>query len=163
MSASAKGLSTNGLIMPQDFPVAEYSLCTKELSPARAQFPKFMSSSAGRGMLWRTAFSLLQSTVPLCPSRWPQAPARHRSKGPNKNAICSDFLVTASRYSNPPFTDYLPSALLSPTAFPISTPRDQQRISPSSTLDALTKAFAGDPIIGVTSTILSELRLSRMA
>jgi hypothetical protein len=37
-------------------------------------------------------------------------------------------------------------ALLSASSFPITTAKDQQRISPSSTATAIAKAFPGDPV-----------------
>jgi hypothetical protein len=47
-------------------------------------------------------------------------------------------------------------AFLSAANFPIKTPKDQQRISPSSTAAAMLKAFPGDPINQTISATISD-------
>jgi hypothetical protein len=47
-------------------------------------------------------------------------------------------------------------SFIDPLAFPLSTPRAQRRVSPSSTNDAFKRAFPGNPLLGVFAGLFSD-------
>ena len=150
--------------MPQDFPVAEYESVHKRVEPRARTVPEIYEQFGGA---WNAVayrfFAVAEYSATLSKSLAASAGPPPLERSQQERDLFGFFSNGFSVLESAFYGLFALGAFVSPTAFPISTPRDQQRISPSSTLDALTKAFAGDPIIGVTSTILSELRLSRMA
>jgi hypothetical protein len=48
------------------------------------------------------------------------------------------------------------------TAFPLATPRDQQRVSPSHTKDAFTRAFPNDPLLDAFADLFGNLAYQRL-
>ena len=46
-------------------------------------------------------------------------------------------------------------------AFPLTTPKEEQRVSPSHTNDAFKRAFPGDPILGVFANLFSDAAYQR--
>lgn len=47
-------------------------------------------------------------------------------------------------------------ALILPSSFPMTTARDQQQISPTTTAAAMARAFNGDPILGIINSVISD-------
>lgn len=52
-------------------------------------------------------------------------------------------------------------SFINPTAFPLVTPKDQQRVSPSYTDDAFKRAFPGDPLLDAFAAVLGDADYQR--
>ena len=52
-------------------------------------------------------------------------------------------------------------AFITPMAFPLTTPKEQQQVSPKRTTEAFTNAFAGDPILQAFATLFADPSFQR--
>ena len=77
---------------------------------------------------------------------------RHRQERDLFGFFCNGFSVFEATF----YGLFSLGSFLSATSFPMSTPKDQQRISPSSTAAALESAFPGDPIHKAITTVLQD-------
>jgi hypothetical protein len=151
-------LSTNGLVMPSDFAVAEYESIQKRVEPRSRISPKIYEHFGGawNALAYRfiavteyeAAFSNSLADVGSSPL------PSHRSRQERElfGFFSNGFSVLESAF----YGLFSLGAFISEPNFPISTPKDQQRISPSLTASAMTKTFGGDPIISVITAILSD-------
>jgi len=157
MSNSAKGLSTNGLIMPDDFPVAAYESVHRSVEPRATKFPEIYEQFGGA---WNAVsyrfFAVAEYSAILSKSLAVRTSTRVAGRCEQERDLFGFFNSGFSVLESAFYGLFALGAFVVPAAFPINTPKDQQRISPSSTFDALRKTFAKEPIVTVTSTILSD-------
>jgi hypothetical protein len=158
MTPTNAPLSINGLIMPPDFPVAEYESVHKRVEPrARSskdiyeQFAGAWNAVAYRFLAvteYETAFGASLSTG----GGSPKPSERYQQERDLFGFFSNGFSVFEAVF----YGLFGLGAFLSTTNFPMSTAKDQQRISPSSTVAAIAKAFPGEPINQVLSGISSD-------
>lgn len=150
-------LSTNGLVVPDDFPASEYeSIYLK----AASHLPKQQEIYEQFGSAWNAVayrfvavaeyeailkVSLVRTNAP--------PPERYEQERDLFGFFSSGFSVFEAAF----YGIFSLGALIAPAAFPTTTPRDQQRISPSSTAGAIAKAFPGDSLNGVIAAVTGDL------
>jgi hypothetical protein len=134
-------LKTNGLLMPVDFPTAQYNdVYERTLSQVTAS-PAIHEQFAGA---WNAVAYRFQAMADdeiaftsLVVQTAPEPPIRYQQERSLFGFFSNGFSVFEATF----YGVFALGALLSPADFPIATPRDQQRIAPHSTLAALAKAF----------------------
>jgi hypothetical protein len=151
-------LSTNGLIMPPDFPVAQYESVHGRVEPrARTsndiyeQFAGAWNALSYRFLALTEYEAAFSASVARVGSR--SSPLeRHRQERDLFGFFSNGFSVFEATF----YGLYSLGSFINAAAFPMSTAKDQQRITPSSTTAAMAKAFPGDPIHQTISTVLSD-------
>ncbi len=151
-------LSTNGLVMPPEFPVAEYESVFERVKPhaqtANDIYKQFVG--AWNALPYRflavTEYEAAVTTSLTEAGGSPSPPERYRQERDLFGFFSNGFSVFEATF----YGLFSLGALLSAADFQIGTAKDQQRISPSSTASAIGKAFAGDPIHGAVDSILSD-------
>jgi hypothetical protein len=151
-------LSTNGLLMPADFPVIHYESVHKHVQPQSQtendryeQFAgawnavayRFVATGEYEAAL-TAAFSDVRGAVTPEKRSW------------QERDLFGFFSNGVSVFESAFYGLFSIGALLAAAEFPLSTPSDQQRVSPTTTSSALKKAFPGDPILEVVSAVTSD-------
>ena len=158
MTTLRQPLSTNGLIMPLDFPVAQYEFVHKKIvaisktsNSTYEHFAGAWNAVAYRFLAlteYEASFSksLTTTNTDLTPSN------RHRQERDLYGFFCNGFSIFEACF----YSIFSLGAFLSAANFPIATAKDQQRISPASTTAAMVKAFSSDPINKAIDLIISD-------
>lgn len=149
-------LKTNGLLMPVDFPTAQYNdVYERTLSQVTAS-PAIHEQFAGA---WNAVAYRFQAMADdeiaftsLVVQTAPEPPIRYQQERSLFGFFSNGFSVFEATF----YGVFALGALLSPADFPIATPRDQQRIAPHSTLAALAKAFPAEPLNTAISNLLAD-------
>jgi hypothetical protein len=154
----SKPLTTNGLVMPSDFPTAEYEFVHSRMEPLSrtaneiyAHFAGAWNAVAYRFMAmteYERAFSDSIAVVGASPS------PLHREE--QERALFGFFSSGFSVFESTFYALFSMGAFLSGQYFPIATQKDQQRISPATTAASLAKAFSNDPLMPVVTAILLD-------
>jgi len=150
-------LSTIGLIMPSDFPVAHYESINQRArnhggdSAVQEQFAGAWNAVAYRF----DAVVEYQAALSASLDR-----SHHGVVGPERSRQERDlfgfFSNGFSVFESVSYGLFSLGALICTTEFPIATPDDQRRISPSSTIRRITNAFREDPVIQVTTSVTTD-------
>jgi hypothetical protein len=151
-------LSTNGLIMPPDFPVEHYESVHKRVE-GRARtsndtyehFAGAWNALAYRFLAvteYQAAFTASLSIVGGSPT----PDERYRQERDLFGFFSNGFSVFESAF----YALFSLGAFVSAAGFPLNTPKDQQRVSPSSTAAALARVFPSDHIHKTVSAITSD-------
>jgi hypothetical protein len=141
--------SLNGLVMPPDFPVAEYEAINRTVlrhaTTAEENYAPF--ASAWNALAYRfVAVTEYETALTASLGTFRAAPIpleRYRQERDLFGFFSNGFSVFEASF----YAMFSIGAFLSPANFPITTPKDQQKISPSSTAVAFAKSFAGTPSI----------------
>jgi len=144
--------------MPPDFPVAHYESVHSKIQPRAStsreiyeQFGGAWNAIAYRYLAvteYEAAFTA--SLVDVGTS--PQATDRHQQERDLFGFFGNGFAVFEAAF----YSLFALGALVSVASFPISTAKEQQRINPTSTTDAITKAFPNDPIVHTLNNVTSD-------
>jgi hypothetical protein len=158
MPRTTAPLSTTGLSMPSDFPVADYDSVHKKVQPhvqtaadIYEQFGGAWNALSYRFLAvaeYEAAFDASLTSV----GSSPVPTERYRQERDLFGFFSNGFAVLETAF----YGLFSLGALLSPQNFPIATCKDKRKISPTSTAAAITKAFPSDPINLVISAILND-------
>jgi hypothetical protein len=158
MSKSNPALSTNGLVMPSDFPVAEYEAVhgiveprTRNKKDSYEQFAGAWNAVAYR-FLALTEYELAFNHSLSEAGGSPAPLERFKQERDLFGFFSNGFSVFEATF----YGLFSIGALLSPANFPMSTAKDLQRITPTLTTATITKVFSGDPIQSVLDAILLD-------
>ena len=161
MSESADPLSVNGLLMPRDFPVASFQAVQNTLQPiAQTQNELYVHFAGAWNAISYRYLSLAEygevftNSIKLHGSS-PPAVERYNQERALFGFFNNGFSVFESFF----YGMFSIGALLRPESFAISTPADQQRITPVRTVDAYSKAFSGDTILSALSAVINDSAL----
>jgi len=148
-------LSTNGLVMPAEFPTASYEAVYSVLvkrAQANAQLYEQFSGA------WN-AVSYRYLAVVECSEAFTASIVEHGT-GPEpleryrqERDLFAFFSNGVSAVDASFYGLFAIGAFLSPNHFPMTAPEDQQRVSAGSTRGAYAKAFPGDPILTVLDAL----------
>lgn len=144
--------------MPPDFPVAHYESVHNKVQPlARTsnhvyeQFAGAWNALSYRFLALTEYEAKFAASLTGAGSR-PVPPDRYRQERDLFGFFSNGFSVFEATF----YGLFSLGSFFSAASFPMSTAKDQQRITPSSTAAAMTKAFPGDPIHQVISTVSSD-------
>jgi hypothetical protein len=144
--------------MPSDFPVAEYESVHKIVAP-RAHTPQDVYeqfAGAWNALAYRflavTEYEAALTGSLAKAGTSPTPTERYRQERDLFGFFSNGFSIFEAVF----YGLFSLGAFLSATSFPLSTAKDQQRISPSSTATAMANAFPGDPLQQVIIRVSSD-------
>jgi hypothetical protein len=155
-------LSTNGLSVPAEFPKKNYeavhSLIVKKFGshPLYEHYAGAWNSLAYR---YRGAVDSGFLFVSLLDKHGASPPAQERYL--QEKALFEYFSSGFSVFESFFYGMYSICAFTDPVKFVLASPKDQQRVSPSSTKQAFDKAFVGDPILSVFNDLFADPEYQR--
>ena len=150
-------LTTNGIVPASNFPVEAYeavhSKVVKKWS-AHQLYDHYAGSWNALAYRFQGATiagaAFNQSITEFGTS--PSPLERYRQE----HELFSFFICGFSAFESAFYTAFTFGAFIAPTDFPLTTPKDQQRVSPAQTADIYKRAFASDPILDVFSTLFAD-------
>jgi hypothetical protein len=144
--------------MPPDFPVAEYESLFKIVEPRARASQDICGHFAGAWNALAYRFLAVTEyeaalTGSLAKVGTSSAPTeRYQQERDLFGFFSNGFSIFEAAF----YGLFSLGAFLSAASFPMSSAKDQQRISPSSTAAAMTKAFPGDPLQQVIISVSSD-------
>jgi hypothetical protein len=150
-------LSNIGLVPPQDFPVEHYEAVLGSVQAAFNGTPAYEHfSAAWSAVAYRfksfgragAAFSLSLETDGVAP-----APERRYEQ---EESLYAFFSAGFSVFESACYGLFAIGSNLRPVDFPLSSPKEQQQVSPARTRDAVVKAFPTDPLVTAFATLFGE-------
>lgn len=151
-------LSTNGLLMPLDFPVAQYEFIYKKAEPYAKSMHDIYSQFGGawNGLAYRflaaTEYEAAFTSSLVKMGSSPEPIERHQQERNLFGFFSNGFSVFDSVF----YGLFSLGSLISAKFFPMNTPKDQQKISPPTTAAVMEKAFPKDPINDVLKRIMQD-------
>lgn len=149
-------LSINGLVMPHDFPVAGMESIHSKAFARRGTHSEIYEhfASAWNAVAYRF-LAVTEYEVEFTASlaiHSADATVRHQQEKQLFGFFSNGFSVFEAAF----YGLFSLGSLLSPSEFPIATAKDQQRISPTTTTNALKSAFPTSPINAALKTIADD-------
>jgi len=150
-------LQTNGLVVPDDFPVDAYESAYKTIERKKANHPLYEHHAGawnGLAYRFRAALDCADQLVVLLKKHGTTPPPEERYL--QERALFDFYSSGFSAFECGFYGLYTIGAFVSPIHFPLATPRDQQLVSPTRTKDAFARAFARDPILAVFAALFAD-------
>jgi hypothetical protein len=155
---SRHSLTTNGLVMPDEFPVSAYQAVHATVRKHNQANPPMYEqwSGAWNAVSYRYlavteySASFTQSVVDRTGTA--SVEGRHRQE----RDLFGFFGSAVSALEAAFYGLYAIGGLLAPSQFPLATAEDQRNVSPSTTRVAFTRAFGGDPIVGAMDAVTGD-------
>jgi hypothetical protein len=144
--------------MPPDFPAAEYeSVYAKVLPLAKSANDSFTNFVAAWSAVAHRFMAVTQYERSFSESiaAVGTAPAAQKRDGQERDLFgffSNGFSVFEATF----YAVFSLGAIVDPQTFALVTPKDQQRVSPLTTLAALRKAFNDDPLTAVVAQIQND-------
>lgn len=155
-------LSTNGLVPALGFPVASYEAVHAKVNSKWSTHALYEHyAGAWNALAYRfqgavnAGESLASSFATHGASPIPQE--RFRQEHELFNFFSAGFSAFESSF----YATFTIGAFLKPTDFPLHSPRDQQRVSPSQTVQAFKRAFPSDPLGDVFDALFADPAFQR--
>ena len=152
-----KPLTTNGLVPALAFPIAPYEAVQAKVSKKWSTHPLYDHYvGSWNALAYRfqgaidagSAFSKSISEFGASPSPI----ERYKQEQELFNFFSCGFSAFEATF-NAAFTF---GAFILPASFSLSTPKDQQRVSPTLTMHTYNRAFVNDPILNVFSKLVAD-------
>ncbi len=143
--------------MPPDFPTPPFErtyACIGRLplvDPAREHF-----TAAWNAISFRFAAMCTEGDYFTASIGSPDTPANLEQRYRQEHYLFGFFSNGFSAFEAYFYGLYALGALMQPGSFQIASPREQQAISPTTTIQAYTRAFAGDPILAALQTVMAD-------
>lgn len=148
-------LKTNGLIMPNDFPTLQYEAIFDRVS-RKANSSVFIDQFAPAwnavAYRYRALAEDERGFTALVNHTTPEPQIRYEQERALFGFFSNGFSIFESTF----YGLFALGAMLSPVNFPIASPREQQRISPQSTMVSFKAAFAGDAINDAINILITN-------
>lgn len=155
-------LSNNGLSAHQNFPVAPYeAVHTKVGSRWSQEESYFHYTGAWNALAYRFHGAVDAGTrfqKSLADFGAHPAPQQRYQQ---EEALFSFFSNGFAAFEAMFYGLFAIGSFIDPQAFPLITPKEQQRVSPSYTADAFKRAFANDPILDAFTTLFADASYQR--
>ena len=151
-------LPTNGLRVPEDFPVAPYNSIYRKVVATRAQHPLFEHHAGAWNALAYRFRSMVDTGQEFASSVADHGDSPSPAERYVQERALFDFYSAGFSVFECTFYGlYAIGAFLRPQTFSLATPEDQQKVTPSSTNRAYAKAFPGEPILRAFSSMFDDL------
>lgn len=150
-------LSNNGLNAHQDFPAAPYEAVHARIGPLWSQEASYFHyTGAWNALAYRfhgavDAGAKFQKSL----NDFGSHPAPHQ-RYQQEEALFNFFSNGFAAFEAMFYGLFAIGSFIDPPAFPLITPKEQQRVSPSYTADAFKRAFASDPILDAFATLFAD-------
>jgi hypothetical protein len=153
---ATKPLKTNGLVMPGDFPTAEYGTIfdrvSRRTNASGHVYDQFASAWNAVSYRYLAMTEDEQAFTALVTQTAPEPQIRYEQERALFGFFSNGFSVVESTF----YGLFALGAMLSPAHFPIASPKEQQRISPQSTMAAFKAAFTNDAINSLISALTAS-------
>jgi hypothetical protein len=155
-------LQNNGLLVPCDFPTAAYESVHNVIAQkcaAHALYEQYVGAWNALAYRFRSSVDYGDAVVAslMAHGTAPKAEERYRQERALFGFFSSGFSTMESTF----YGLFAIGAFITPTAFPLTTPKEQQQVSPKRTTEAFTNAFAGDPILQAFATLFADPSFQR--
>ena len=154
----APALSTNGLTMPDDFPVAAYEAVHGKMTPfsgvnneVYGQFAGAWNAISYRYRAFADCDELFTASISTHGAA-PNAIERYRQERDLFGFFSNGFSTFEAFF----YAVFAAGAFLQPAVFLIATSADQQRITASRTIEAYARAVPKDAIVGRLQQIIND-------
>jgi len=150
-------LSNNGLNAHQDFPAAPYEDVHVRVASLWSQEASYFHyTGAWNALAYRfhgavDAGAKFQKSLNDFGSH-PGPHQRYQQEEALFNFFSNGFAAFEAMF----YGLFAIGSFINPPAFPLITPKEQQRVSPSYTADAFKRAFASDPILDAFTTLFAD-------
>jgi len=150
-------LKANGLVVPDDFPLCAYESVYKTIENKKAKhllYEHYAGAWNGLAYRFRAAMDYGEYFVALLKKHGTAPPPEERYL---QERVLFDFYSAGfSTFECTFYGLYTVGAFISPREFPLTTPREQQQVSPNRTKDAFARSFPGDPILAVFAALFAD-------
>ena len=152
------GVSTTGLLMPTEFPVAAYERIHAKVQPLRDASPAAMNEFAGA---WN-AISYRYVAFVECDEAFRNSLAAHGTAPPalerynQERDLFGFFSNGFSTFESFFYAAFAMLCLLKPNDFQIGTPQQQRNVTGTNTVSAYRRAFTPNSIIEALETLLKD-------
>lgn len=158
MTRTAGTLRSNGLLVPEHFPVAPHESVYRIVESKKATDPLYEHfSGAWNALAYRFRASVDRGNefVAAITSHGTTPPPEERYI---QERILFEFFSSGfSAFEATFYGLYTIGAFICPAGFPLLTPKDQQSVSPSTTLTAFVRMFSGEKTVAALSTFVADL------
>ncbi len=150
-------LSTNGLLAHQEFPTAPYEAVHAQIGSRWSQEASyFQYTGAWNALAYRfhgavNAGAIFQKSL----RDFGPHPAPHQ-RCQQEEALFNFFSNGFAAFEALFYGLFAVGSFIDPQAFPLTTPKDQQRVSPVHTDNAFNRAFPSDPILDVFTKLFAD-------
>jgi hypothetical protein len=154
-----RGLTTNGLVMPGEFPVSAYEAVHAVLRKHNQAHPLMYEqwSGAWNAVSYRylavTEYSDSFTKSVVDRTGTATVDGRHRQE----RDLFGFFGSAVSALEAAFYGLFAIGGFLATAQFPLATAEDQRRVSPSSTHTVFARVFSGDPIVSVLETVTNDV------
>jgi len=148
MMTRSKTLAINSLLAPADFPLAAYNEIHRKVHPfAQSQNGVYVNYASAANALAYRFIAVTEYETSLSASLGQfgasaEAGERYHQERDLFGFFSSGFSALEAAF----YCIFSLCAFVAPAAFPIQSPRDQQRVSPGTTAAAVAATFAAEPI-----------------
>jgi hypothetical protein len=157
-SGNPPPLSVNGIVVPEDFPVGAFeAIHARIVQTVESQSSLYAEySGALNGIAYRY-LAMTQYSDEFTASIT-KAGGGHTSEDRyrQERALFGFFTSGLSALESTFYLMFSVGAFLSPAAFPMTTRREQQAVTPSSTLAAYRKTFPADALLNAFKSVLED-------
>lgn len=155
-------LSTNGLLAPAHFPVAQYEAIHKQVVSMRGNHELYdQFGGAWNAVAYRFS-AVIDSGATFIDSLERHGSAPSPSERYLQERCLFEFYSAGfSVFEATFYALHVIGAFVVPEAFPLASPRDQQRVTPQRVKDGIENVFAGDKIVATLENVFNDERYQR--
>ncbi len=154
---SQKGLSTNGLVMPSDFPVSPYEAVHARLPKDHPENTYYREHAGAWNAVAHRFLAAAQYSDDFTASiRQTAGSASVEARHYQEKSLFGFFTNGLSAIEATFYGLFAMGGLLNSAFFPMTTPEDQQNVTPRNTFTTYGKAFPGDPILIILGAVLKD-------
>jgi hypothetical protein len=152
-----KVLKTNGLIVPDDFPFAQYESIHAVIVSKQAGHALYGHyAGAWNAMAYRFRASIDYSEYFVASLRAHGSEPKPEERYIQERTLFDFFSSGFSVFESTFYGLYTIGAFLAPATFHLASERDQQQVTPNRTKDSYAHAFHGDPILVAFATLFAD-------
>lgn len=154
---SQKRLSTNGLVMPSDFPVGPYEAVHARLPKDHSETTYYREYAGAWNAVAHRFLAAGQYSDDFTDSITKTAgSASVEARHYQEKSLFGFFTNGLSAIEATFYGLFAMGGFLNSGFFPMTTPEDQQNVTPRNTFTAYGKAFPGDPLLTILETALKD-------
>lgn len=150
-------LNTTGIFVSSDFPIASYNEIHRVVADKHATNPLYEHFGGAWNAIGYRFLSMVDSGDAFVASLAaygdsPEQPHRYRQERQLFEFYSCGFSIFESAF----YGLFAIAGMIRPAGFSLSTPRDQQRVTPSRTAETMKKNFQGDGINTAIDTVMDD-------
>lgn len=157
MTGKISVLYSNGLQIPSSFPIASYEIVYRSVEAKQAAHPLYEHFSGA----WNALAYRFRATIDRG-DEFILAFAQHGAEPPPEERYLQECLLFEffssgfSAFEAAFYGFYTIGAFTQPTGFPLSTPKDQQRVSPAGAVNAFVRVYSADKVAAALSGFIAD-------